>query len=135
MENVKVMNNEALFEEKSVGNGRPLYKIHCYLPLASSVGVLLFLLLGQVPLFTVIGGLMVGLGFLAALTVAPLRMIKFYFKSIYRGFKICRGFVPFYGIGDLVAALLGSVFGFVFALAVMIAAPAVFTVKKYHESV
>ena len=77
--------------------------------------------------------ILVGIGIISALTVSPLKFIKFIFKSTIKGFRIVRGFIPFYGVADLVAAIFGTMFGFIFGVVVVFGIPAVFTISKFFN--
>ncbi|MBQ2295672.1 MAG: hypothetical protein II257_00810, partial [Clostridia bacterium] len=69
----------------------------------------------------------------SALTVSPIKMLKFVLKSIATGFKIVRGFIPYYGVADLVAAVIGVGLGFVFSVGILAFFPAIFTITKFFN--
>ena len=73
------------------------------------------------------------IGWISALTVSPLKILKFIWKSVAIGFKIVRGFIPYYGIADLCAAIFGVGAGLTFSLAVLAFVPAVFTITKFFN--
>lgn len=110
-----------------------LKTVRYFAPLISSVGAITWIASKS----TTIGGfgiLLMLIGFIVALTVCPLKLITFPFKCIPAGFRIFRGFIPFYGVADLVAALVGTITGFVVGLFLTLMVPAYFTIKKYIEN-
>ena len=106
--------------------------IRYFLPLLSSLGALLGFCIGG-DFFSAIGLVMIAVGTLSALTVCPLKLLAFPFKCVGVGFTFCRGFIPFYGVADLVAAIVGTTCGFMFGLVVVLFAPAIFTIKKFCD--
>lgn len=107
-----------------------LNTVRYFTPLISSVGAIIWIASKS----TTLGGfgiLLMLIGFTVALTVCPLKLLTFPFKCIPAGFKLFRGFIPFYGVADLVAALVGTVTGFVVGLFLTLMVPAYFTIKKY----
>lgn len=73
------------------------------------------------------------IGWVSALTVSPLKMLSFVWKSVKTGFTVVRGFIPFYGIADLAAAVIGVGLGLTFALVILAFFPAVFTITKFYR--
>ena len=73
------------------------------------------------------------IGWISALTVSPIKMLKFVLKSIATGFKIVRGFIPYYGVADLVAAVIGVGLGFIFSVGILAFFPAIFTITKFFN--
>lgn len=49
-------------------------------------------------------------------------------------FKIARGFIPVYGVADLVAGVVGLGVGLTFSLAVLAFIPAAFTIPKFFKN-
>ena len=131
---------EQSVKEEIMENGKPsvweiIFAVRCFLPLLASIGLAIGLTIkpqGGSPLETFLL-ILVGIGWLSALTVAPIKMLKFVFKSVGMGFRIVRGFIPIYGVADLVAALVGGCFGLFIALVVLVFAPAVFTITKFFK--
>ena len=74
-----------------------------------------------------------GIGVLFALTVAAKNMLKFPFSCIAAGFSFCRGFIPVYGLADVMAAIFGVALGGMFGLAAILIVPAAFSIKKFFE--
>ena len=74
------------------------------------------------------------IGWISALTVSPLKILKFIFGSVATCFKICRGFIPVYGVADLVAGVVGLGLGLTFSLVVLAVIPAAFTIPKYFKN-
>lgn len=111
-----------------------LYVARYFLPVLTTIGWIFVFLFPDVPDF--IGYIILsvmGIGFVSALTVSPLKFIKFIFTSTIKGFHILRGFIPFYGVADLVAAIFGTAFGFMFGVIVVFGLPAVFTIAKFFN--
>lgn len=106
-------------------------KIRSFLPLSASLGWVLGFTLGHIPFFETFSLVLILVGVLCAFTVAPLKLLALPFKMAAGGFTLFRSFIPFYGVGDLVAALLGTSCGFFAGLAVICMAPAFFTIRKY----
>ena len=115
-----------------------LYVARYFLPVLTTIGWILIFLLAEVAPNTpdVIGYIILSvmaLGFISALTVSPLKFIKFIFTSTIKGFHLLRSFIPFYGVADLVAAIFGTTFGFMFGAIVVFGLPAVFTITKFFN--
>lgn len=111
-----------------------LYVARYFLPVLTTIGWIFVFLFPDAPDF--IGYIILsvmGIGFVSALTVSPLKFIKFIFTSTIKGFHILRGFIPFYGVADLVAAIFGTAFGFMFGVIVVFGLPAVFTIAKFFN--
>lgn len=102
-----------------------------FLPVLTTIGWLIGFTLGHIPILSGIAIAFVAIGILSAITVSPLKFIKFIFKSAGKGFKICRAFIPFYGVADLCAAIFGTTFGLMFGLLVVFGIPAAFTIPKF----
>jgi hypothetical protein len=142
MNNTTVINNPEIATEqtpantpKAVDANVVLEKIlaaRYFVPIASTVGFL-FCLIG-LDVFTIIGALLIFIGLATALTVCPLKLVGFPIKCAAVGFKICRGFIPVYGVADLVAAIVGTTLGVMFGLFVSACFPAFFTIRKYLAS-
>ena len=106
-----------------------------FLPILTTVGFLLSLafepsagsLLDNVTMVLAV------IGWISALTVSPIKILKFIFKSVAVGFKFVRGFIPFYGVADLAAGVVGVGGGLTFSLAVLAFFPAVFTITKFFN--
>ena len=73
-------------------------------------------------------------GWISALTVSPIKILSFIWGSIVTCFKTLRGFIPFYGVADLAAGVVGFAVGLSFSLAVLAFIPAVFTIPKYFKN-
>lgn len=132
--NQEIVNNEAAVNNESVGTLEKIVgvvkTVRYFAPIISTVGAVLFMLSKS----STIGGfgvLLMLIGFGIALTVCPLKLLAFPFKCIPAGFKIFRSFIPFYGVADLVAALVGTITGFAVGLFLTLMVPAYFTIKKY----
>ena len=110
-----------------------LLAIRYFLPILASVGGLMWAFIPSGSFFYSFGVALMCIGYITALTVCPLKMLAFPFKCIPAGFTICRGFIPYYGIADLVAGLLGTTLGFCFGFLVTLTCPAFFTIKKFLE--
>ncbi len=111
-----------------------LYVARYFLPVLTTIGWALVFLFPDAPdavcnIFLIL----MAIGFVSALTVSPLKLVKFIFKSAVKGFHILRGFIPFYGVADLTAAIVGTTFGFVFGLVIVFGLPAVFTIAKFFN--
>ncbi|MBQ8550975.1 MAG: hypothetical protein IJ426_06525 [Clostridia bacterium] len=143
MNNTAVINNPEIATEQTIVTEAPkkadanavLKKIlaaRYFVPIASTVGFL-FCLIGS-NVFTLIGALLIFVGLVTALTVCPLKLVSFPIKCAAVGFKICRGFIPVYGVADLVAAIVGTTLGIMFGMVVSACFPAFFTLRKYLAS-
>ena len=108
-----------------------LRTIRYFAPLTASLGFLLGFTLGNIKIIEIFSLVLIAIGLIAAFTVCPLKLISFPIKCAAKGFTICRGFIPFYGVADLVAATVGVALGVMFGLAVIAFAPAFFTIKKF----
>ena len=104
-----------------------------FVPIASSVGALLLALSNGASIMAAIGIVLMFIGGIAAITVCPLKLLSLPFKGVVIGFTVCRGFIPFYGVADLCAAIFGTVFGFMGGLMVAACAPAIFTISKFYN--
>ncbi len=113
-----------------------LYVARYFLPVLTTIGWILVFLLPEslVPDFVayILLGIIV-IGFISALTVSPIKLIKFIFTSTIKGFHIVRGLIPFYGLADLIAAIVGTGFGFSFGVFIVFGLPAVFTIAKFFN--
>ena len=111
-----------------------LYVARYFLPVLTTIGWIIGFTLGiDGGFFEVFSMILVGIGLISAITVSPLKFIKFIFTSTIKGFHILRGFIPFYGVADLVAAIFGTAFGFMFGVIVVFGLPAVFTIAKFFN--
>jgi len=111
-----------------------LYVARYFLPVLTTIGWIIGLTLGQhSDFFGFFALLFVGIGLLSAITVSPLKFIKFIFTSTIKGFHILRAFIPVYGLADLFAAVFGATFGFMFGAIVVFGLPAVFTITKFFN--
>ncbi len=132
-----VINNETVntVETEKKANAWEIIKtVRYFLPVLSSIGAAMWAFIPSGSPFYSFGVMLMLVGYIAAMTVCPLKLLAFPFKCIPAGFKIFRGFIPFYGVADLVAALFGTVTGFVVGLFITLMAPAYFTIKKYIEN-
>ena len=116
------------------GTVEKLLAARYFIPAISTVGAILCFIAGGEGALALIGMVLIALGVLVALTVCPLKLLGFPLLAAGKGFKICRGFVPFYGIGDVIAALIGVTFGFMFGAAVVFCCPVIFTLIKRSEN-
>ena len=105
-----------------------------FIPAISTVGAILCFAAGGEGALALIGLVLMALGVIVALTVCPLKLLGFPLLAAGKGFKFCRGFVPFYGIGDVIAALIGVTFGFMFGVAVVLCCPVIFTLIKRSDN-
>ena len=113
-----------------------LYVARYFLPILTTIGWILVFLFSESSLPDFIGYIILGvmaIGFISALTVSPIKFIKFIFSSTIRGFHIVRGLIPFYGLADLIAAIFGTMLGFAFGVIVVFGLPAVFTITKFFK--
>lgn len=113
-----------------------LYVARYFLPVLTTIGWILVFLFSESSLPDFVGYIILGviaIGFISALTVSPIKFIKFIFSSTIRGFHIVRGLIPFYGLADLIAAIFGTVLGFAFGVIVVFGLPAVFTITKFFN--
>lgn len=113
-----------------------LYVARYFLPILTTIGWILVFLFSESSLPDFIGYIILGvmaIGFISALTVSPIKFIKFIFSSTIRGFHIVRGLIPFYGLADLIAAIFGTMLGFAFGVIVVFGLPAVFTITKFFN--
>ncbi len=136
--NVNVINTTIDTESAAQVKARPdilsiLAIARYFLPILASVGGLLWAFIPGDSFFYSFGVMLMCIGFVSAFTVCPLKLLAFPFICLVGGFKICRGFIPYYGIGDLIAGLVGTCLGFGFGLIVIMTCPAFFTIKKFLE--
>lgn len=113
-----------------------LYVARYFLPILTTIGWILVFLFSESSLPDFFGYIILGvmaIGFISALTVSPIKFIKFIFSSTIRGFHIVRGLIPFYGLADLIAAIFGTMLGFAFGVIVVFGLPAVFTITKFFN--
>ncbi len=113
-----------------------LYVARYFLPVLTTIGWLLVFLLQESSVPDFVAYILLGIiviGFISALTVSPIKFIKFIFTSTIKGFHIVRGFIPFYGLADLFAAIFGVGLGFMFGVTVVFGIPAVFTITKFFK--
>ncbi len=111
------------------------YVARYFLPILTTIGWILVYIFQKVDSEILAGIILsiMGIGFISALTVSPIKLIMFIFKSIIRGFQICRSFIPVYGLADLFAATIGAGLGFMFGVIVVFGVPAVFTISKFFN--
>ena len=136
MTNTAVLNNQAantqtvevVVKNEKSDIAQVILTMRYFLPILASVGALLVMLGG---IGILIGAVLMLIGVLSALTVCPLKLMGFPVKVGLVGFKVCRGFIPVYGVADLVAAIVGIFGGTIVGLGVVFCAPAIFTIKKY----
>jgi len=137
MTNTAVLNNQTVVETEAIEvkekmrAAEKLTAVRHFLPLASIVG--LAPIITEVLFLANIGMFLIAIGTACALTICPLKLLAFPFKCIAVGFSFCRSLIPVYGVADLTAAIFGTVFGFIFGMAVIILAPAFFTIRKYFD--
>ncbi len=113
-----------------------LYVARYFLPILTTIGWLLVFLLQNTGTPDFVGYIiltLMGIGLVSALTVSPIKLIKFIFKSAIKGFQILRGLIPFYGLADFFAATIGIGVGFLFGAFVVFCLPAVFTIAKFFN--
>ena len=140
-----VQNSQPLTEETSIkdeifNDGKLTFlEILCisryFLPLLASLGwgiAIVFNVVDGSPLM-IFSMILVGIGVISALTVCPFKLISIPLKWAIRGFYICRSFIPVYGVADLFAAVFGTSIGFILGAIVVLALPAIFTIKKFYE--
>lgn len=131
MNNVMMNNTETKMIERKNMSG--IKKARYFLPLLSTAGWLVKLFGYGIGAFDIIGNIMIIIGVLSALTVCFKEMFTITFVCIAACFKFCRGFIPYYGIADLVAGLVGLMFGGVAGLVVVVGMPAILTIRKYKK--
>jgi len=117
--------------ENSTGLGEIFTLVTSFAPILTSLGFIMGFTIGHIPFFEVISLILVGIGLVAALLCCPIRLLTFPLKCIVKGFKICRGFIPVYGVADLAAGIVGTSIGLTIGLVTVVTCPAIFTLKKY----
>ena len=133
LNNEEVVNNEAAVNEKeTMSVAEKIFAVRHFLPLVSTLGVIIFAASSNGTISGV-GAALMCLGLLFAMTICPLKLIAFPLKCVGKGFKLFRSFIPVYGVADLTAAIFGTITGFVFGMAVILSVPAAFTIKKYLD--
>ena len=113
-----------------------LYVARYFLPILTTIGWILIFLFTESAVPDFVAYIIIAItaiGFISALTVSPIKFIKFIFTSTIKGFHIVRGLIPFYGLADLIAALFGVSLGFMFGVTVVFGIPAVFTIAKFFK--
>ena len=111
-----------------------LYIARYFIPVLTTIGwILAFALNVNGGIMETICLILIGVGIVSALTVSPLKFIKFILNSTIKGFYIVRSFIPVYGVADLMAAIFGTVFGFIFGVVIVFGIPAVFTISKFFN--
>ena len=105
-----------------------------FIPALSTVGAIMCFIGGGTGVVSLMGMVFILIGVVSALTVCPLKLLSFPLMCAGKGFSLFRAFVPVYGLGDIIAALLGVTFGFMFGLAVAACCPVIFTLIKYFEN-
>lgn len=111
-----------------------LFVARYFIPIVTTIGWAIIATLGKTGgIFETFGLVFVGIGLISAITVSPLKFIKFILTSTIKGFRILRSLIPVYGVADLMAALFGATFGFVFGVVVVFGLPAVFTITKFFR--
>lgn len=108
-------------------------KVRHFLPIAATVGWLVMWMLGHMSFFAVLGGLLIAVGVISALTCCPGKLLLYPILCIAGGFKICRAFVPVYGLGDLIAGLIGLYLGSIVGAIISLGLPAILTIRKWNE--
>lgn len=104
-----------------------------FAPILASAGWIIGFSLGHMVFFDFIGIIFVIIGLVSAVTVCPIKFLKFAFTCGKKGFGIARLFIPVYGLADIFGGLFGFTTGAFLGLMVTIFAPALFTIKKYRE--
>ena len=105
-----------------------------FLPLLASVAFIVGIFFGVEPdsFLDKLTMVLWFVGFFSTFTVlSPIKMLKFVGKSIYTCFNVARGFIPVYGLADLIAAIVGFGAGLGFSLTVLMFFPGFFTIKKF----
>lgn len=74
------------------------------------------------------------IGWIAVITVSPIKILKFIWGSVVTCFSIARSFIPIYGVADLVAGVVGFGIGVTFSAAVLAFIPAVFSIPKFFKN-
>ena len=74
------------------------------------------------------------IGWGSAILVSPIKILKFIWGSVVSCFTIARGFIPIYGLADLIAGVVGFGIGVTFSLAVLGFIPAAFTIPKFFKN-
>ena len=107
-----------------------------FLPIITTVGLVLSLIFEPTKgdFLDTLTMVFAYIGWISALTVSPIKILKFIWSSITICFKTLRGFIPFYGVADLAAGVVGFAVGLSFSLAVLAFIPAVFTIPKYFKN-
>ena len=123
---------------RAMENGQPIRpyvrgKVRHFLPILATVGWLVMWMLGHMSFFSVLGGILIAVGVISALTVCPGKLLFYPILCIVGGFKICRAFVPFYGIGDLIAGLVGLYLGTIVGCIISLGLPAILTIRKWNH--
>lgn len=156
MENEKTINtnNEVMAEEINVNETQsPKDKVlkdgkisfieffdvaRYFLPILTTIGWIIIFLVNSVSNYvsdfvTLVILIPMGIGFICALTVAPLKLLKFILKAPLKGFQIVRGFIPVYGLADLMAGVFGIGFGLIVGIVTVFGLPAAFTIPKFFR--
>ena len=136
--NTEILGNESFEEnltpetksEEKLSVLETILAIRYFLPLLTLVSVLIGMIFGGSTFVSVICLILSAIGILSALTVCPLKLISFPIKCGFNGFRLLRGFIPFFGLADFVAGIIGLSFGLFFGLIVVLYFPAFFTIKK-----
>ena len=119
--------------DSSVNRSYVRGKVRHYLPIAATVGWLVMWMLGHMSFFAVLGGILIAVGVISALTCCPGKMLLYPILCIAGGFKICRAFVPVYGLGDLIAGIIGLYLGSIVGAIISLGVPAILTIRKWNE--
>ncbi len=104
--------------------------IRHFLPAVTTLGWVIGFTLGSIKVFEIIGLILCAVGILAALTVCPLKFLSIPLRFAGKGFRICRAFIPVYGVADLCAAIFGVTGGLILGLIAVCGFPVFFTLRK-----
>ena len=131
--NVAAINHTITADNQKTSVAGTIFAARYFLPIASTVGWVLGFSLGHIAFFETLAFILIAIGFLATITVCPLKLITVPLRCCGKGFVICRSFIPVYGVADLCAAIFGVTLGLMFGLAAVLGTPAIFTIKKFLE--
>ena len=110
-----------------------LYVARYFLPILATIGWAIGFIFNPADgtFLTILSFALIGIGFISAITVCPLKLLALPFKWAGRGFVICRSLIPVYGLADIIAAVFGVVIGALLGACVTFGLPAIFSIKKF----
>lgn len=128
-------------KEKYMADGKMsvweiILTVRYFLPLLTTIGLVLSMIFQPKAgdFIDTLSMIFAYIGWIAVITVSPIKILKFIWSSVVSCFQIARGFIPIYGIADLVAGVLGFAIGVTFSFAVLAFIPAVFSIPKFFKN-